>query len=145
MHLGWSHSDDVLHQPQGGDDNCRCDDPTIGLSNEQTKGWTKAHKLNKKIVSDVAYAKDLDVVFLGDAAIEELNGRWLGSEKEELSGIKKNFQKTFTVAGGGEVNGLALGVAGDTVSLWRVNHWISCNSRCLGSQTHLITLCGASS
>lgn len=79
--------------------------------------------MNKKLVSDVAYAKDLDVVFLGDAAIEEWNGRWLGSEKEELNGIKKNFKSTFSVAGGGEVNGLALGVAGDTVSVWRVNHW----------------------
>jgi len=109
---------------QGGDDYCQCDDPTIGIPNEKVKGWNKAHKLNKKLVEDLGFSEDLDVVFLGDAAVEELNGRWLGMEREDLKGIKKYFTNSFSVAGGGEVNGLALGIAGDTISnlRWRVKH-----------------------
>jgi hypothetical protein len=101
---------------QGGDDNCRCDDPCIGLSNEQVSGWMHAHKLNKKLVEQHAWENDLDVVFLGDAPVEEMNGRWLGRDQDEYGAVAHNFQKTFTKAGGGDLNGLALGVAGDTVS-----------------------------
>lgn len=73
--------------------------------------------MNKKLIDGIDPSKDLDVVILGDESVEEWNGRWLGKENDGLSGIKDYFKKTFSKTAGGEVNGLALGIAGDTVSI----------------------------
>jgi hypothetical protein len=90
--------------------------------------------MNKELIDGVAWSKDLDVVILGDATVEEWNGRWLGKENDKLSAIKGYFKKTFSVPGGGEVNGLALGIAGDTVSIFGVVS--SCRSHRFNSHDH---------
>eukprot|EP00574_Skeletonema_japonicum_P000415 CAMPEP_0201739028 /NCGR_PEP_ID=MMETSP0593-20130828/45561_1 /ASSEMBLY_ACC=CAM_ASM_000672 /TAXON_ID=267983 /ORGANISM="Skeletonema japonicum, Strain CCMP2506" /LENGTH=715 /DNA_ID=CAMNT_0048233265 /DNA_START=5 /DNA_END=2152 /DNA_ORIENTATION=+ len=84
----------------------------------------------------------IDVAFLGESVVEAMDGRWLGKhiigsfrknkqqqqqegeekKKEELPMIHETFEKLFCKDKGGELEGVALGIAGDTTSnvLWRI-------------------------
>ena len=106
---------------KGGDDDCRCDDPTMAMSNEQMKGWLKAHKYNKLLLDSSSNPRrNVDVVLVGDQVMEEWNARWYGTPNDEYKEVKTYFDKTFTRAGGGDIDGIALGVAGDSVRMLRV-------------------------
>ncbi|KAL3787869.1 hypothetical protein HJC23_000411 [Cyclotella cryptica] len=65
---------------------------------------------------------ELDVVFVGDSITEQRQGTSMGRENEDYVGIKEVFQKTFSKEKGGDFNGIALGIAGDTAPnlLWRL-------------------------
>lgn len=110
----------------GGDDDCTCNDPTMPLSRETTHHWMKTFHSNRaKADAAATAATDVDVVFLGDSSIEEWNGKWMGMAHEEnIKGISSWYSKTFKREKGGDVEGLALGIAGDTVSnlYWRIKH-----------------------
>jgi len=79
-------------------------------------GWTKAHSLNRNVGDYGSW----DVVLLGDEFVEDFNGRALGKPMPSLKNIGKYWDSTFTFNGGGDVEGLALGISGDSVSkiLW---------------------------
>jgi len=81
----------------------------------------------------------IDVAFLGESVVEAMDGRWLGKhiigsvrkkmqmqkegqEQKELPMIHETFEKLFRKDKGGEFEGVALGIAGDTTSnvLWRI-------------------------
>lgn len=98
---------------QGGDNNCRCDDPTEPLSREEVRGWTKAHSLNKKAAASYS---DWDVVLLGDEFVQEYQGKAVNKPVPSLKTVNKYWNSTFTFYGGGDVEGLALGISGDSVS-----------------------------
>ena len=100
---------------QGGDDDCKCDDPTLPISNERTKGWIKAHNLNKLLLEPSSVLSGLDVVIVGDESVEEWNGRWFGTPMDKYKEAKTYFDENFNRTKGGKVNGLAWGVAKDTV------------------------------
>eukprot|EP00545_Synedropsis_sp_CCMP1620_P007328 CAMPEP_0119003062 /NCGR_PEP_ID=MMETSP1176-20130426/331_1 /TAXON_ID=265551 /ORGANISM="Synedropsis recta cf, Strain CCMP1620" /LENGTH=418 /DNA_ID=CAMNT_0006954621 /DNA_START=28 /DNA_END=1284 /DNA_ORIENTATION=- len=109
----------------GDDDSCRCDDPTIAMSKGEVKGWTRAHKKNKELVSDYDFmSSGVDVVMLGDQVTEEWNGRLFGSLADDYKGVNHFFKKTFTKSGGGNLDAVALGIAGDSITnlLWRLQH-----------------------
>lgn len=59
----------------------------------------------------------LDVVFLGDDLVEVWNGLGLNVPVGRPNGaeIQKLWNATFTKAGGGKLDGLALGIMGDSV------------------------------
>jgi hypothetical protein len=100
----------------GGDAACTCDDFTTPLSREEKKGWVQTHAGNTKRI-DVS--KDYDVVFIGDEVAEGWNGEWLGRPGFPTGDALKTkdfFTNTFTKDGGGEFEGLALGIMGDDVS-----------------------------
>ena len=111
---------------QGGDSNCRCEDPLVPADRGEYKSWTKAHAENKRLIepytadawdTSASSAGDIDVAFLGESLVEEMDGRWLGLEKgEHLQGLAKMFNKRFKRESGSDIEGLALGIAGDTVS-----------------------------
>jgi len=66
---------------------------------------------------------ELDVVFVGDSITEQRQGTRMGKPEERYTGIKEIFDKTFTKgAKGGDFNGIALGIGGDTSNnlLWRL-------------------------
>lgn len=97
---------------KGGDDFCSCDDPTEALSRE-FPGWMRTFQHNKQIAS---YApKGIDVVFLGD----EFTQAWTGKKYERpiVGGnqIAKYFNQTFQKQRGANLEGIALGIADDTV------------------------------
>jgi hypothetical protein len=101
----------------GGDDSCQCDDFTEPTSREEMKGWLEAHRENVKR-AQASVKKDLDVVFVGDEVTELWNGRLMNlpiSLNPNGQAIKEYFDRTFTKKGGGQFEGLALGIAGDSV------------------------------
>mmetsp|Transcript_17364 Transcript_17364/g.33155 ORF Transcript_17364/g.33155 Transcript_17364/m.33155 type:complete len:507 (-) Transcript_17364:275-1795(-) len=64
----------------------------------------------------------LDVVFIGDSITEQRQGTSMGRVVDDYEGIKEVFDKTFTREKGGEFEGIAMGIAGDTAPnlLWRL-------------------------
>ena len=60
-------------------------------------------------------SKSFDVVFVGDEMVERMMGTNVGRPSLESKQIADLFNKTFTKEGGGEFDGLALGIAGDAV------------------------------
>mmetsp|Transcript_38905 Transcript_38905/g.117013 ORF Transcript_38905/g.117013 Transcript_38905/m.117013 type:complete len:722 (-) Transcript_38905:426-2591(-) len=115
----------------GGDTHCRCDDPLIPAGRGEFKSWVTAHKQNKEAIKP--YLNDwenpeeskIDVAFLGESLIEEMDGRWLGMTKgEHLEDLAKLYKTHFSKEKGGAVEGVALGIAGDTAPnvLFRLLH-----------------------
>jgi hypothetical protein len=100
----------------GGDDQCKCDDFTEPLSRDEKKDWLKTHREN---VDSIDITKEYDVVFYGDEIVEGWNGLWLGKPLLPAvlgTKIHQYFTENFTKDGGGEFEGLALGLFGDVVS-----------------------------
>lgn len=64
----------------------------------------------------------LDVVFIGDSITEQRQGTSMHKPHEGYTGIKEVFDKTFTKEKGGDFNGIAMGISGDTAPnmLWRL-------------------------
>ena len=64
----------------------------------------------------------LDVVFIGDSITEQRQGTSHGEDVPAYVSIKEVFDKTFTKEKGGEFDGIAMGIAGDTAPnlLWRL-------------------------
>jgi len=107
----------------GDNDSCRCDDPLTPRGRTASRGWVKAHTKNKKLVRSYRDQHYLDVAFLGESLVEEMDGRWMGAMQTEfLSGIERQFRKHFKKEEGAAYEGVALGIAGDTASnvLWRI-------------------------
>jgi len=76
-----------------------------------TKVWQAAFEKNTQLASSAP--PDLDVVLLGDSITEHLAGTELGEPEEEWEQHSAVFDKLFTRKGGGEVEGMALGIGGD--------------------------------
>lgn len=112
----------------GGDNHCNhCDDPTHPSSRAEYKAWGLAHMRNVHLAQAFAAVnKEMDVIFLGDSNIEVLSGGYLGKNtcgkgmdgddtcNTMLAKAKSKFDKAFDKEKGGTLNGLALGIAGDT-------------------------------
>ena len=64
----------------------------------------------------------LDVVFIGDSITEQRQGTAKGEHVDDYVSIKEVFDKSFTKAKGGDFDGVAMGIAGDTAPnlLWRL-------------------------
>lgn len=60
----------------------------------------------------------LDVVFLGDSITEQRQGTSMNKPEISYTGIKEVFDKTFTKEKGGDFNGIAMGISGDTVCVY---------------------------
>ena len=101
---------------KGDNDSCRCDDPLEPISRMEFRTWLLAHKANKELIESYKGSELLDVAFLGESLVEEMDGRWMGRKQEgTLTSIAKTFDKNFKRENSG-IEGVALGVAGDTVS-----------------------------
>ena len=113
----------------GGDNDCTCDDPTDPLSRYEVAGWREAHKYNKQVAQQAAAAaassnsyynrRDsfVDVVFYGDGTTQAWTGQRLPGEPV-LKGaheVAKIFNSTFHKNEGGLLDGIALGIGGDSV------------------------------
>jgi len=106
----------------GGDDDCWCQDPTVPMPRPASHGWSAMHRENTAKASNPP--PNLDVVFLGDQFIQAWTGRL--SKGPIVGGlqIQSYFNQTFQRAQGGLVDGIAMGIDGDTTSnlLWRIQN-----------------------
>jgi hypothetical protein len=112
----------------GGDKGCRCEDPLVPVSRAERKSWVQSFKSNRRLVKQyegVALSEDVDVAFLGESVIEEMGGRWMGKQRSpELKSLNTMFLNNFDKKRGARMQGVALGIAGDTAPnvLWRTMH-----------------------
>ena len=102
---------------KGDDTSCRCEDPLQPQPRGEFRQWTKAHDANVKDIQHVVeVGTEIDIAFLGESVVEEMDGRWFGEKTGgSLSKLDDLFAKNFKKASGAKLEGLALGVAGDTV------------------------------
>jgi len=139
---------------QGDNDSCKCEDPLEPNSRSEFKSWNAAHRSNVADVDlyravygsgptmiDTVTGKArpaIDVAFLGESVVEAMDGRWLGKrvvkalknpnlegpEAKKQPDIGKVFERLFRKDKGGPLEGVALGIAGDTTAnvLWRLQH-----------------------
>ena len=82
-------------------------------ANDTGTGGARVRRRGSAAVGDDAY--ELDVVFVGDSITEQRQGTSMGKPNDDYTGIKEVFDKTFTKKKGGEFNGVAMGISGDTV------------------------------
>lgn len=124
---------------QGGDTDCLCDDFSEPISREEFKGWLAAHEANKqRITQNTKY----DVVFLGDETTEGWNGRWMNMPiPRESKQILNYWNKTFTKEGGGNLEGLALGIAGDSVRFREIQRVASASHGPTGCKLTCLLFC----
>lgn len=124
---------------QGDDDSCLCEDPLEPTSRGEHKRWVKAHNENVEIITELAKSQSpsskkstltteqlkenmIDVVFVGESLVEEWAGR--NSGIEDMLITKNLFQERFNKTLGAQVNGVAVGISGDTAPnvLWRLRN-----------------------
>jgi lysophospholipase L1-like esterase len=76
--------------------------------------WNATFERNKQLAGQFFDDDDeFDVVFFGDSITEHWEGTELGTPAWE--GVNLVFREEFTRIGGGRLDGLALGIAGDRV------------------------------
>jgi hypothetical protein len=122
---------------RGDNDSCRCEDPLQPQSRGEFRSWSKAHGSNKEVVHAlVEKAQNPDIAFVGSSVVEEMDGRWFGDARDDqLASLEKIFKKNFNRQEGGTLEGVALGIAGDTVSICKFNR------RPFSSRSQFLTLC----
>jgi hypothetical protein len=106
---------------------CACDNIATGsplaTDNHYYPGWQTQHDTNVKLVTA---QKDtpVQVVLYGDALTEAWWGTLWGQAKIKYADNVKVYQEYFMTEHGATMNGLALGISGDTGSqlLWRVRN-----------------------
>ena len=102
---------------------CRCLNPVVPVTPAWIDKWTNTTNQNIDLVNKaIVRPIQLDVVFLGDSITEQWNGRDSGTPGEKYHNTSVVFDELFHKSqGGGSLEGLALGVAGDRVSPFFVN------------------------
>lgn len=101
---------------RGDSTSCRCEDPFQPVSRAEYNSWKVGFKTNRKIVQalEADPSSDIDIAFVGESIVEEMDGRWMGVEREgELKHLKSIFDERFNKKKGGKLSGVALGIAGD--------------------------------
>jgi hypothetical protein len=78
--------------------------------------WKQTFERNQDLANQLDHEK-YDVIFLGDSITEHWAGTDLGHDYAGMQDMNKVFRQYFTKSGGGQVEGLALGIGGDRVSL----------------------------
>ena len=81
------------------------------------------HAANKQRI-DKNLKGGYDLVVYGDETTEEWNGLWYNKPSPNGKEISRYWNSTFTGDGGGQFEGLALGIAGDSAPnlIWRLQH-----------------------
>jgi hypothetical protein len=94
----------------GGNDGCRCEDPLVPASRVELRSWSEAFKENKRQIArymdDPLLMADLDVAIIGESAIEEMDGRWMGRRPDDqLRTIGVTFKNHFSKHKGAQLEG----------------------------------------
>jgi hypothetical protein len=130
---------------RGDSDSCKCESPLEPTPRAEFRAWNAAHKSNvadvaqyRAVYGAAPTAVDaetgqprppIDVAFVGESVVEAMDGRWLGKRMSGITKIAggregqearkpeidKLFEKFFRKESGAPVEGVTLGIAGDTV------------------------------
>jgi lysophospholipase L1-like esterase len=103
---------------------CKCWNPLQPrrVTGQYADGWMKASGMNIALANNVS--RPMDVVFLGDSITEGWNGRWMGNHYKSFANNSRAFRRLFSREEGGQLDGLALGIANDGLVnlLYRIMH-----------------------
>ena len=93
---------------------CNCQNPTVPMPHSYEGDWQTTSSRNHKMAKQKR-KNPFDVVIYGDSITEHLQGTDLGTGFRRWIEHRKVFQRAFEKESGGLVDGLALGIGGDTV------------------------------
>lgn len=93
---------------------CQCEDPTTAKSRQELPQWARIHHINKEAAME-HQGDDVDVIFLGDSITEGWLGTSYGQTKQVVHDVPAVFKSFFSIQDEGSYEGIALGIAGDTV------------------------------
>ena len=106
----------MAQRPDVGYDGCKCNNPLIAAPYEGSASHKMfAFGVTKEMAKNASSLEVLDVVFLGDSITECWNGLHFG-RPESFCDASNVFNSVLTRAGGGAIDAVALGIAGDRVS-----------------------------
>jgi hypothetical protein len=111
---------ELCHDPN--DRFCQCLNPAIPSPRTDSRVWTEAFAITKELAVNASSTlrdrnnkEDIQVVLLGDSITEHWLGRSMGHLNPKWQGHAQVFRQLFTTQGGGDINGVALGISGDLV------------------------------
>jgi hypothetical protein len=94
---------------------CTCHNP-FEATHHDTEEWHQVFDSNLQALNEtVEKEATLDLVLYGDSIIERMNGRVFGKPIAELEDSLATTTQLFTKEGGGKINALPLGIAGEEV------------------------------
>jgi hypothetical protein len=94
---------------------CRCTQPTQALPGS-FPAWFESFDWLKQLAATASDdLQPLHVALLGDSIFDRLNGKLGGKVNPGMVDVHKVFHELFTIQGGGQINGISLGLAGDVV------------------------------
>eukprot|EP00541_Cyclophora_tenuis_P000796 CAMPEP_0116549960 /NCGR_PEP_ID=MMETSP0397-20121206/5165_1 /TAXON_ID=216820 /ORGANISM="Cyclophora tenuis, Strain ECT3854" /LENGTH=309 /DNA_ID=CAMNT_0004074745 /DNA_START=76 /DNA_END=1005 /DNA_ORIENTATION=+ len=119
--------DSVVWRNNATSANCLASQPSCQCSDRRTprkrldKGWEAHHQ--RMAQAAAAAPSSLDVVLIGDSITERWNGTRRMGQMESPAG-RGPFEKYFTKAGGGTLDGIALGSGGDRTTniVWHLRN-----------------------
>jgi hypothetical protein len=91
---------------------CACQSPLKPLR-RNWKNWISTFERNKALVSQ--FGEEYEVVLVGDSITEHWEGTNFGTPADAWQEVNTVFREEFTTFGGGRVDAVALGIAGDQV------------------------------
>ncbi|CAB9519363.1 Lipolytic protein G-D-S-L family [Seminavis robusta] len=104
-----------LCQKEIASSDCKCHNPFKVAQSDQ-KGWHKIFESNLQALNETTLKEaSLDLVLYGDSIIERMNGRVFGKPKDDLQDQFSVTKEYFTKEGGGKINALPLGIAGEQI------------------------------
>lgn len=96
--------------------DCRCANPFVPIPQQAYAGWHAVVDMNIALLQDNYSSVQPDVVLYGDSITEHLLGRSYGKVTPRYDGLVNVTESVLTKGGGGKINGLPMGIAGDFVS-----------------------------
>ena len=99
-----------------------------GTTNDNTDG-DAIENGGSRVRRKVAAGNGLDVVFVGDSITEQRQGTSMGRDIVSYVAIKEVFEKTFSRDKGGDFDGIAMGIAGDTVRVALILGFCLCKKK----------------
>jgi len=95
--------------------DCKCHNP-FSAGYDDDEEWHKVFDLNLHALNEtIGKGSGLDLVLYGDSIIERMNGRVSGKPLEELKDSLAVTKELFTKEGGGQIEALPLGIAGEEI------------------------------
>ena len=96
-------------------EDCKCHNPFL-IGYDDDEDWHQVFDINLHALNEtIGKGSPLDLVLYGDSIIERMNGRVFGKPLDTIQDQLAVTKEMFTKEGGGEIEALPLGIAGEEV------------------------------